>query len=69
MVTVYHDEDQAYDPAVQAKIPNLFNLYLRYGAQVCGPPAIDRFFKTIDYLVIFDLKTMDRDLYRLYFED
>jgi putative hemolysin len=65
---VCYGDDQTYDPAVAAKVPKLFRLYLRYGAKVCGPPAIDRFFKTIDYFVIWDLKTMDRDLYRLYFE-
>lgn len=41
------------------KIPKLFRTYLRYGAKVCGPPAIDRLFKTIDFFVIFDLAELD----------
>src|SRR5262249_53333001 len=35
---------------VEIKIPQLFQLYLNVGAWVCGPPALDRRFKTIDYL-------------------
>ena len=27
---------------------------MRFGAKVCGLPAIDREFQTIDYLVLFD---------------
>ena len=41
------------------KLPKLFRTYLRYGAKVCGTPALDRFFKTIDYLVIMDLNDLD----------
>jgi putative hemolysin len=41
------------------KLPRLFRTYLRYGAKVCGTPALDRFFKTIDYLVIMDLNELD----------
>lgn len=35
-------------------LPALFATYLRYGALVCSPPALDREFKTIDYLVLHD---------------
>lgn len=41
------------------ELPRLFRTYLRFGAKVCSPPAIDREFKTIDFFVIFDLTTMD----------
>jgi putative hemolysin len=51
--------DLAIDETVEATIPKLFRTYLRYGAKVCGPPAIDRLFKTIDFFVIFDLATLD----------
>ena len=53
--------DQTFigDATVKAKIPKLFRTYLRYGAKVCGAPAIDRMFKTIDFFVIFDLATLD----------
>jgi putative hemolysin len=51
--------DFAGNEATQANIPKLFKIYLRYGAKVCGPPAIDRLFKTIDFFVIFDLALLD----------
>ncbi len=41
--------------SLNVKIPALFAIYMRYGAKVCGPPAIDREFKTIDFLTLFDL--------------
>lgn len=43
----------------RARLPILFRTYLRYGARVCGLPAMDREFKTIDYLALLDLKAMD----------
>jgi putative hemolysin len=53
------DENFAGDQTVSAKIPKLFRTYLRYGAKVCGEPAIDRQFKTIDFFVLFDLAALD----------
>lgn len=53
-----------FDPI---KLPKLFRTYLRHGAKVCGPPAIDRRFKTIDYLVIFDVAAMDERQFRTFF--
>jgi putative hemolysin len=58
--------DFAGNPAAEANIPKLFRIYLRYGAKVCGPPAIDRLFKTIDFFVIFDLVMLD-NLSRAFF--
>lgn len=49
------------------KLPKLFRTYLRFGAKVCGPPAIDRAFQTIDFLVLFDVFTMDRQTQRRFF--
>jgi putative hemolysin len=48
-------------------LPKLFKIYLRFGAKVCGPPAIDREFKTIDFLVIFDVDGMDQRTHNLLF--
>lgn len=48
-------------------LPRLFKTYLGIGAKVCGPPAIDRQFKTIDFFVMFDLKTMNHRLKRMFF--
>jgi putative hemolysin len=39
-------------------LPKLFGTYMRYGARVCGPPAIDRFFGTIDFLALLDSKSL-----------
>ena len=49
------------------KIPKLFRIYLRHGGKVCGPPAIDREFKTIDYLVLFDVAAMEEKKARAFF--
>ncbi|MFT5682658.1 MAG: putative hemolysin, partial [Myxococcota bacterium] len=37
-------------------IPPLFEGYLKLGARVCGPPAIDRLFGTVDFFVLLDLE-------------
>lgn len=51
----------------QVKLPRLFRTYLRFGAKVCGEPAIDRAFKTIDFFVLFDLFGMDRQTQQMFF--
>jgi len=40
------------------KIPKLLRAYLSVGARICGPPALDREFKTIDFLTFLDLQTL-----------
>lgn len=40
------------------KIPKLLRAYLGLGAKICGPPALDRQFKTIDFLTLLDLQAM-----------
>jgi len=37
------------------KLPSLIKGYLRLGAVVCGPPALDREFGTADFLVLLDI--------------
>jgi len=39
-------------------IPKLLRAYLMLGAKICGPPALDRQFKTIDFLTMLDLETL-----------
>jgi putative hemolysin len=51
----------------EVEVPKLFRMYLSIGAKVCSPPAIDRVFKTIDFLVLFDIDTMDFVTRRMYF--
>lgn len=45
--------DQARSDRI--KIPKLLRAYLAFGAKICGPPAIDREFRTIDFLTLMDL--------------
>jgi putative hemolysin len=40
------------------KPPRLFRAYLDVSARLCGPPSIDREFKTIDFLTVIDLKVI-----------
>jgi putative hemolysin len=40
------------------KIPKLLRAYLTIGAKICGPPALDRGFQTIDFLTLLDLTAM-----------
>ena len=44
--------------AEPVKIPKLLRAYLTLGAKICGPPALDRQFKTIDFLTLLDLQTL-----------
>lgn len=62
-----YGDDLEPDPGVEVKLPKLFRIYLRHGALVCGPPAIDRQFKTIDYLVLFDVDAMSERQVRTFF--
>jgi putative hemolysin len=46
--------------ATPPKIPKLLRGYLGLGAWICGPPALDREFKTIDFLTLLDLNAVSR---------
>ena len=50
--------------AEQPRLPRLFEGYLNLGGLVCGDPALDRRFKTIDYLVMVDIEKMPAGVYR-----
>jgi len=50
-----------------AAIPPLFKLYLRYGSRVVSPPVLDREFKTIDWLVLFDFEDLAPHSRKLFF--
>ena len=43
---------------VSERAPKLLRAYLAIGAKICSEPAIDREFKTIDFLTILDLHTL-----------
>ena len=40
------------------KVPKLLAAYLSLGAKICGPPVLDREFKTIDFLTFLDLHSL-----------
>lgn len=44
--------------AEPVKIPKLLRAYITLGATICGPPALGRQIKTIDFLTLLDLETM-----------
>ncbi|HWQ33287.1 MAG TPA: GNAT family N-acyltransferase [Blastocatellia bacterium] len=60
-------KDAAEGALPDVKIPKLFRTYLRVGAKVCGPPAIDRQFGTIDFLVLLDIAALDPFSRRMFF--
>jgi putative hemolysin len=49
---------QVNSPQLQVKVPKLLKTYLAIGARLCGPPAWDREFGTIDFLTLLDLKLL-----------
>jgi len=53
-------------PRRPVKIPKLLRAYLSLGAKICGPPAVDREFKTIDFLTIMDLQSLTPRVWRRY---
>jgi putative hemolysin len=49
---------QAESTNVKVQPPKLLRAYLSIGANICGRPALDREFKTIDFLTLLDLESM-----------
>ncbi len=47
------------------RVPKLLSAYLSIGAKICAPPAIDRQFRTIDFLTLFDLALLPTGAARL----
>lgn len=47
----------------EAKVPKLLRAYLTIGAQICGAPALDRGFGTIDFLTLLDLVRVPNGLF------
>lgn len=39
-------------------VPKLLRAYISIGAKICGPPALDQDFKTIDFLTLLDLRAL-----------
>jgi putative hemolysin len=51
----------AEDTALFLKLPSLIKGYLRLGAVVCGPPALDREFGTADFFVLLDMHKLKKE--------
>lgn len=52
------------DPNLFFRIPSLINGYLRVGALLCGPPALDREFGTTDLFLLLDVEKMSGEYLR-----
>ena len=63
----WHGEDPDPERAAALELPPLFEIYLRYAGRVCGPPIIDREFKTVDFFVLFDVEALAPRARRLFF--
>jgi putative hemolysin len=50
-------------------MPRLMRLYLDYGAVMCSEPALDRDFKTIDFLAFFDRSQLPPKLLKVFQKD
>lgn len=54
----------ADEQALFQKLPSLIKGYLRIGALVCGPPALDAEFGTADFFLLLDFANMKIDYLR-----
>lgn len=54
------------EAALKRNIPPLFKGYLRLGGHICGEPALDREFGTIDFFILVDI-TKVPDRYKRHF--
>ncbi len=54
----------ADEQAAFLKLPSLIKGYLRLGALVCGPPALDREFGTTDFLLLLDMRKLSGEYLR-----
>jgi putative hemolysin len=45
-------------PEVMGKVPKLLRTYIGIGAKICGPPALDQDFGTIDFLTLLDMQEL-----------
>ena len=55
------------DPNVTVEMPALFAAYLKLAGKITSEPALDRRFKTIDFLVLIDIVDIGPKSYGFYF--
>jgi putative hemolysin len=51
-------------PALFQKLPSLIKGYLRIGALVCGPPALDAEFGTADFFLLLDFASLKEEYFK-----
>jgi putative hemolysin len=64
---LWEGEDPAPEKGERIELPPLFDIYLRYAGRTCGPPVIDRRFKTIDFFILFDVDALSVRARRIFF--
>ena len=52
----------------EMKLPQLFRLYIDQKAKVCSPPALDKVFSTIDFLILLDVEELSEQSRTLFFK-
>jgi putative hemolysin len=57
----------AADVDTSVRLPPLFASYLKLGSKILGEPALDREFKTIDFLALLDVADLDAHVHRTFF--
>jgi putative hemolysin len=57
------------EEVAECEFPRLMRLYIDYGAKICSDPALDRAFKTIDFLALFDLQDIPPKLMKVFRKD
>ncbi len=48
--------------STRVKVPKLLSAYLSLGAKICGAPAVDREFHSIDFLTLLDLENLSESI-------
>jgi len=66
---VPYDIPAGTDPISYAKVPPLLRGYLRLGAWVCGPPALDADFRCADLFLLLSLDRVDPRYLKHYLGD
>lgn len=56
--TAAYKLDEPEGEIVEARPPKLLRAYLTIGAKICSAPAVDREFRTIDFLTLLDLQSL-----------
>lgn len=64
---VCYPPDFVPDVNVGVKLPALFAAYLKLGSRIAGEPAIDREFKTIDFLALLDCDALEPNVRATFF--